>query len=132
MTGVSVLSVTNNDSIIGSGSTVTPRVKIANSNFTDSAMPSDASVPRLLSYYHSSMFEDDFRRQMRAGGKTAAKYRQHLVDNMNENFAVKGYVPTAEDIALQKLFLEGCVSVEQLLEIARNFGPAGVVPHSDL
>lgn len=78
------------------------------------------------------MFDDDFRRQMLAGGKAAAKYRQHLVDNMNENFAVEGYIPTAEDLALQKLFLEGSVSVEQLLEIARDFGPAGVVPHSNL
>lgn len=107
-------------------------VKIASFNFTDLLMPSDASIPRLLSYYHSSMFDDDFRRQMLAGGKAAAKYRQHLVDNMNENFAVEGYVPTAEDLALQKLFLDGSVSGEQLLEIARDFGPAGVVPHSDV
>lgn len=94
-------------------------------------MPDAAAIHRLLSYYQSPMFDDDFRRRMLAGGDKAAKYLQHLVDQMNEKFTTEGYVPTADDIALQSLFLDGCLSVDDLLEIARSFGTAGVVPRLD-
>lgn len=95
-------------------------------------MPDAAAIRRLLSYYQSPMFDDDFRRKMLAGGDKAEKYLQHLVEKMNEQFTIEGYIPTADDIALQSLFLDGSLSVDDLLEIARSFGTAGTRPSARL
>jgi len=89
-------------------------------------MPNAAAINRLLSYYQSSMFDDDFRRRMAAGGDKADAYLNHLVDLMNEKFSVEGYTPTADDIALQCLFLDGTLGVDDLLEIARSFGVTSI------
>jgi len=67
------------------------------------------------------MFDDDFRRIMAAGGDKAEKYLKHMVDMMNERFTLESYAPTADDIALQNIFLDGTIGVDDLLEIARSF-----------
>lgn len=94
-------------------------------------MPNAAAIKRLLSYYQSPMFDDDFCRNMLAGGDKAAKYLQHFVDQMNERFATDGYVPTADDIVLQSLFLDGSLSVDDLLGIARSFGITSTTDRDD-
>jgi hypothetical protein len=72
------------------------------------------------------MFDDDFRQRMDAGGDKADRYLKHMVDLMNEKFTLEGYIPTADDIALQSPFLDGTLGVDGLLEIARSFGVASI------
>lgn len=94
-------------------------------------MPDAAAINRLLSYYQSSMFDDDFRRKMAVGGDKADAYLKHLVDLMKEKFSADGYSPTADDIALQCLFLDGTLGVDDLLEIARSFGVTSIPKQLD-
>lgn len=96
-----------------------------------SMMPDAAALSRLLSYYRSPMFDEDFRRIMLAGGAEAATYRQHMVTKMNEKFASEGYVPTPEDLLVQTLFVEGGLDSDELLKTARDFGQSSVAGNKD-
>lgn len=40
---------------------------------------------------------------------------------MNANFALEGFTPDATDIALQRGYIEGTVTIGDLLENARQF-----------
>lgn len=57
---------------------------------------------------------------MSASGTTKKQRRKH-VDQTNANFAIEGFEPDQEDLKLQEGYVNGRVSLEQMLASARAF-----------
>lgn len=59
-----------------------------------------------------------------------SKARQQHVEQMNANMAIEGFYPDESDIILQKGYINGTVTIDDLLRHAREYaetkGNAGV------
>lgn len=58
---------------------------------------------------------------MNQSATTTKKQRERHVAQMNANFRIEGFAPDAEDLKLQQQYIEGSVSLEDMLAHAREF-----------
>lgn len=58
---------------------------------------------------------------MATGRKTTKEERRRHVAQMNANFAIEGFKPDAQDEALQKRYIEGTTTLDDMLAHAREF-----------
>ena len=73
-------------------------------------------VRRLIAYYRSPDFAEDHAYLDRYDPLAAEQQRHAIIDNLNENFATEGIVPTHTELSVQELFITGKMPLAQMLE----------------
>lgn len=74
------------------------------------------SVRRLIAYYESPMFIEDFKRLSEASPLEATIRRWSITDRLNANLAAEGIKPTEEEYRIQQAFAAGEMSMDEMLE----------------
>jgi hypothetical protein len=73
-------------------------------------------VQRLIAYYQSPAFAADHAILMERRPLAALQQRQTIIANLNANFATEGIAPTAAQLADQERFVDGTLSMPDMLE----------------
>lgn len=75
-----------------------------------------AALQRLLDYYQSPIFVEDFKR-LEEGRTVDAKVRRwSLTDQLNAYLMAEGIRPTEEQFRVQQAFAAGEMPIDQMLE----------------
>ena len=61
---------------------------------------------------------------MKAGRRTSKEERRRHVAQMNANFAIEGFKPDAQDEELQRKYIDGATTLDDMLAHARQFAAA--------